>query len=231
MRSRAVLAGAAAMLWAAPLLAGPRVVSLDQCADQYVLAMTPRADIAGLSTRAMNNNSYLRLVAKGLPERRATAESVLAARPDVVVRYWGGDVRLVSDLERRGVRVLTIDDATDFGGVRADIRRLAQELNAPVAGQTVASMDAQLAAARGAGGGRGVYYFTSGGDTLGPGTLVDAMIRAAGFANLRHAPAGARSRPSVWSSIRPRCSCSASLTPTWRPRCAGASGARRRSGG
>jgi len=189
MRARAALAGAAATLWAAPSLAAPRMVSLDQCADQYVLAMAPRADIVGLSTRARNDDSYLKNAAQGLPERRATAESVLAARPDVVVRYWGGDARLVSDLERRGVRVLTIDDATDFAGVRADIRRIARGLDEPAAGERlVAGMDAELAAARGAGATRGVYYFTSGGDTLGPGTLVDSMIRAAGFTNLATRP-------------------------------------------
>src|SRR5580704_3855210 len=110
MRARAALAGAAVWLLANPSLAGPRVVSLDQCADQYVLAMAPRADIVGLSTRARNADSYLKAEAQSLPERRATAESVLAARPDIVVRYWGGDARLVSDLERRGVRVLTIED-------------------------------------------------------------------------------------------------------------------------
>jgi iron complex transport system substrate-binding protein len=177
------------MLWAGPLLAGPRVVSLDQCADQYVLAMAPRADIVGLSTRARNSDSYLKAEAQGLPEGRATAESVLGARPDVVVRYWGGDARLVSDLERRGVRVLTIDDATDFAGVSADIRRIALGLGEPASGERlVAGMDAELAAARDAGGGRGVYYFTSGGDTLGSGTLIDAMIRAAGFANLATRP-------------------------------------------
>jgi len=189
MRARAALAGAILLLWASPSLSGPRVVSLDQCADQYVLAMSPRADIVGLSTRARNADSYLKAAAQGLQERRATAESVLAARPDVVVRYWGGDAHLVSDLERRGVRVLTIDDVTDFAGVRTDIRQVAHGLGEPAAGERlVADMDAQLAAARGAGGGRGVYYLTSGGDTLGPGTLVDAMIRAAGFANLATRP-------------------------------------------
>ena len=40
------------MALAGPASAGPGVVSLDQCADQYVLALAPRADIKGLSYRA-----------------------------------------------------------------------------------------------------------------------------------------------------------------------------------
>jgi len=189
MRARAALAGVAWLLAAGWAVAAPRVLSLDQCADQYVLALSPRAEIVGLSTRARNPDSYLGSEARGLPERRATAESILGAAPEVVVRYWGGDDRLVADLERRGVLVLTIDDATDFAGVRVNIRRVAAGLGNQAGGQSlITRMDRELSDAAGAGGGRGIYYLTSGGDTLGPGTLIDAMIHAAGFANLATRP-------------------------------------------
>src|SRR5579863_2648694 len=188
MRAAAALAAA---LLLAPWFgnAGPRALSLDQCADQYVLALSPRSDIAALSTRARNADSYLGAAAVGIPERRTTAESVLGAAPDVVVRYWGGDERLLADLRRRGVRILTIDDASDFPGVAANVRRVAAGLGNPAAGERlIERMNAQLSAAAGAGAGRGVYYLTSGGDTAGGGVLVDAMIRAAGFSNLAARP-------------------------------------------
>jgi iron complex transport system substrate-binding protein len=190
MRAPALIAGGAMVLLAAgAALSAPRVLSLDQCADQYVLALSPRAAIVGLSKRARNVDSYLGPAASGLPQRRATAESTLAARPDVVVRYWGGDGRLTAELERRGTRVLTIDDAVDFAGVRANIRRIAAGLGEIATGERlIARMDAELARAASAGGGRGLYYVTSGGDTQGPGTLIDAMVRAAGFTNLATAP-------------------------------------------
>jgi iron complex transport system substrate-binding protein len=170
-------------------LAGPRVMSLDQCADQYVLALSPRQDIVALSTRARNADSYLRTEAIGLPERRATAESILGAAPQIVVRNWGGDDLLLRDLERRRIRILNIEDVTDFAGVAANIRRVAAGLNAVPAGERlIRRMNAELATAAGAGRGRGVYYLTSGGDTAGPDVLVGAMIRAAGFANLDTRP-------------------------------------------
>ncbi|MGH6993422.1 MAG: ABC transporter substrate-binding protein, partial [Caulobacteraceae bacterium] len=98
----ALLVGALA---AAPgASAGVKVFSLDQCADQYVLALSPRADVVGLSERATNADSFLRATAAGLPRRRADLESILAARPAVVVRYWGGDPRLSITLARWGVR-------------------------------------------------------------------------------------------------------------------------------
>ncbi|MGI9169590.1 MAG: ABC transporter substrate-binding protein [Caulobacteraceae bacterium] len=165
--------------------AGSRVYSLDQCADQYVLALAPRADIAGLSRRATKADSYLRAEVGALPLRRATAESVLAARPAVVVRYWGGDERLVADLRRLGMRVVTIDDAADFSAVRVNVRRVAAALGERRAGEAmIGRMDRRLAAAAGAWRGRGALYLTSGGDTAGRGTLIDAMLRAPGLTNL-----------------------------------------------
>ncbi len=100
-----------ALSLAAPAQASPRVFSLDQCADQYVLALAPREAIAALSTRARNPDSLLRDRAIGLPQRRATTESVLAAGPNLVVRLWGGDARLASALKRRGIAVVQLDDA------------------------------------------------------------------------------------------------------------------------
>ena len=177
--------GALAALLAAPAVAAPRVYSLDQCADQYVLALSPRDAIAGLSKRADDADSYLRVRSAGLPLRRATTEAVLAARPDVVVRYWGGERNLPETLRRRGVAVVQIDDAEDFGGVRANVRRVAAALGRREAGERlIAHMDAQLAVSHGAWGGEGALYLTPGGYTAGKATLIDAMLRAAGLDNL-----------------------------------------------
>lgn len=176
---------AAVLLFAAPALAAPRVYSLDQCADQYVLALSPREAIVGLSKRARNANSYLAAEVRGAPLRRATTEAVLAAKPQVVVRYWGGDDRLAADLAGRGARVVRIDDARDFPGVANNIARVAAALGQTPAGAAlVARMEAKLAASRGAWGGAGAVYLTPAGYTAGTGTLIDAMLRAAGLDNL-----------------------------------------------
>lgn len=189
MLSPTLIAAGLMLSWGGVAGAGPRVLSLDQCADQYVLALTPRTDIVGLSRRATNPDSYLRRDVGSLPMRRSTAESVLAARPDVVVRFWGGDARLLQDLRRRGVRVVSIEDSRDFDGVRANVRHVAAGLGEAAAGERlVTAMDEELARSAGAGKGAGALYITSGGDTAGPGTLVDAMIRAAGYVNLATRP-------------------------------------------
>ncbi|WP_308238413.1 ABC transporter substrate-binding protein [Phenylobacterium sp. J367] len=149
----------------------------------------PRAAIVGLSTRADDADSLLRARAAGLPRRRVDLESAIAVRPQVVVRYWGGDPRLVAALEARGVRVVTIDEAADFAGVRANIRKVAQALAQPARGEAlVRDMDGRLARARGAWGGDSVLYLTPSGVTAGPGTLVDATLAAAGLTNAETRP-------------------------------------------
>jgi iron complex transport system substrate-binding protein len=157
-------------------------MSLDQCADQYVLALSPREAIVGVSPRVDDRDSYLRAKAAGLPQRRATAEAVLAVRPDVIVRYWGGDERLTQTLERRGLTVVRIEEAPDFDGVRANVRRVAQALDQRAAGERmVADMDARLAASAGAWKGQTALYLTPGGFTAGEGTLIGAVLKAAGL--------------------------------------------------
>lgn len=137
-RVQALAAAALALgLAAGGASAAPRVFSLDQCADQYVLALMPRADIAGLSYRADDADSYLRAQAPGLPLRRASTESVLASGARIVVRYWGGDALMARRLAGRGLRVVKIDDAQDFAGVRADVRRVAAALGNPAGGEAL----------------------------------------------------------------------------------------------
>jgi len=162
--------------------AEPRIVSLDQCADQYVLALAPRREIAGLSMRALNADSYERALAVGLPEQRATLEAILGARADIAVRYWTPDARLPGALQRRGVQVVQIDEASDFAGIRANIGKVAAAFGRPAAGEAlIAQMDATLDRSRNAWGGARALYLTSGGFTSGSGTLVGAMMSAAGL--------------------------------------------------
>lgn len=174
---------------ALPARAGPRVVSLDQCADQYVLALADRADVAGVSPRADDPDSWLRSQGEAARRVRPTLEAVIAASPDVVVRYWGGDVRLMSALERRGIAVVQIDDATDFQGVRANIHRVSSALQQPGRGaDLIAGMNRNLAQSRESWNGETALYLTAAGWTAGRGTLIDSMMRAAGLSNAWDGP-------------------------------------------
>lgn len=124
--------------------AAPRVLSADFCADQLVLTLAAPTQIAGLSPDADKDFSFLRDRAAGFPQRRADAEAVMAARADVVLRFWGGDA---GRLERLGVRVVTLHYAADFDGVRRNIAAAAAALHREHEGQSlIDEMDVRLEA-------------------------------------------------------------------------------------
>jgi iron complex transport system substrate-binding protein len=166
-----------------------RVLSVDQCADQYVIALADRAAIVGVSPLAKGPDSYMRVQAAGLPEHRATLESVLAAHPRIVVRSWTPDARLVPALRARGIEVVQIGEADDFAAIRRNVRAVASALGRAARGEAlIARMNADLAQAHGAWGGRRALYLTPGGVTAGSGTLTDAILSAAGLINAASRP-------------------------------------------
>lgn len=179
---------ALALVCASPAAAEPRrVVSLDYCADQFVLAFADRAQIAGLSRGALREDSYYRARAVGLPRARATLEEVLALRPDLIVRNWGGPWDAEAVYARFGVPVLHVGDTPDFPAARAGLLDAAQRLGHTERGEAMArDLDARLARLR-ADAPRippPVMYLSAGGAVAGRGVLMDAVISAAGARNV-----------------------------------------------
>lgn len=167
-----------------------RVMALDQCADQYVLALRPDADLA-LSPRADDPDAWMRDAAAGHRRVRPTLEAAIAFRPDVVVRYWGGDPRLLARLQASGVEVVTISDSITFKEIEHNINTVSHRLGVPERGAALTARMAvtlRQAAPAPAGPRPSALYLTAGGFTAGKGTLVDAILGAAGFANAAAGP-------------------------------------------
>ena len=79
---------------------------------------------------------------------------------------------------------MTVADAREFSDVHANIRRVSAALDRRATGEAqIARMDQRLSHAAGAWGGMRALYLTPGGATSGPGTLIDAILRAAGMTN------------------------------------------------
>ena len=161
-----------------------RIVSLDYCADQFVLGLADRERILALSPDAVKDFSYLRAEAAGLPAVRPRAEDVLALEPDLVVRNYGGGPRAGVFFERAGVPVLQIDFAPDIDAVRDRIRQAAAALGVVGRGEAlIADMDERLARARAGASGAGTLYLAPSGVSAGSGTFVGQLIAAAGLDN------------------------------------------------
>ena len=172
-----------------PGRATDRIVSLDYCADQFVLGLAGRGRILAVSPDAEAEFSYLRRMAAGLPAVRPRAEEVLLLKPDLVVRTYGGGPNARAFFERAGVPVLQIGYADDLDRVRAVIREAAGGLGVPERGEAlIARMDARLAGVRAHAAGTTALYLTPSGVTGGPGTLIHRLLAAAGLDNFQPRP-------------------------------------------
>ena len=167
-----------------------RIVSLDYCADQYVLKFADREDILALSPDAEKRFSYMRAAAEGIPTVRPRTADVLALQPDLVVRTYGGGHDIADFMKEPGVPVVQIGFPQSIAEVRDEVLRVGTELGKPdEAEKLVADMDRRLKAlAERSGPQREVLYMTPAGVTAGEGTLVHELFVAAGLRNFQDRP-------------------------------------------
>lgn len=168
-----------------------RIVSLDYCADQYVLKLADPDQILALSPHSEAGFSYMRDAARGVPKVRPIAEDVLLLKPDLVVRSYGGGPNAVAFFERAGVPVLQVGwasqvDGKTVGSIPGVIEQMAEGLGQPEKGQAlIAEFRERLAVLRAEPSGDTVLYVTPSGYTSGPGSLIHDMFRAAGLENFQ----------------------------------------------
>ena len=167
-----------------------RIVSLDYCADQYVLKFADREDILALSPDAGKRFSYMRAEAAGIPTVRPRTADVLALQPDLVVRTYGGGHDIADFMQEPGVPVVQIGFPQSIAEVRDEVLRVGTELDKPnEAAALVAEMDRRLKAlADRPSPPREVLYMTPAGLTAGEGTLVHELFVAAGLRNFQDRP-------------------------------------------
>ncbi len=176
-----------------------RIVSLDFCADQYVLKLAGPDRILALSPHATAEFSYMRDAAQGLPQVRPIAEDALVLQPDLVVRSYGGGPNAAAMFERAGVPVLQVGWAGDLPGIRRVTEDMGKGLGAEAqAAEILADMDRRLGELRQTGERSGprldTLYVTPSGATTGAGSLVHEILQEAGLANFEQR-AGWRSLP------------------------------------
>ncbi len=177
---------AALLLWAMgfPACAADHVVSLNLCTDQMLLLLAPEK-IAALSP--LSRDPALSVVAPQaahLPVVQASAEAVLRLHPDLILAAPFGAQATLALLAQEGLPVLRIDLPADFTGIRQQTRALANALGVPERGEALlAAMDATLAALPHRDHAPHAVAWEPRGLTAGPGSLMDAVMRAAGLIN------------------------------------------------
>ena len=164
--------------------AAERVVSLNLCTDQMLVLLAPEK-VAALSPLARDPAlSFVAPQAANLPIVRASAEAVLRLKPDLILAAPFGAQTTLALLQQERVPLLRIALPQDFAGIRQMTRLLAPALDVPQRGEAlIAAMDAELAALPHPDHAERALVWEPRGLTAGPGTLMDAVLHAAGLSN------------------------------------------------
>ena len=161
-----------------------RIISLDLCADQYVLKFAERESILAVSPEANLPISYMRDAAAGIQTVRPLPENILNLQPDLVVRTYGGGPNAAQFFERAGIPVLNVGWTATMDDVFAVVERMADGLGEAEKGVELrSSLEKRLAAIKPSSEPKTALYMTASGYTSGTGTFIDHIFQKAGLQN------------------------------------------------
>lgn len=163
-----------------------RVVSLNLCADQLLVSLADKGQIAGLTRNA--DDPEMSAVAKqiaGLPLLGNAAEEILDIHPDLVVGMPTRRSAALGALQDQDFPALDLKSARNLDDIYASIHAIAKAVGHPARGEVmVADMQRQLADIGAVGQGRVAAYYQRRGFMTGTGTLVDDLMGRSDLVNL-----------------------------------------------
>ncbi|MEM1134162.1 MAG: ABC transporter substrate-binding protein [Pseudomonadota bacterium] len=164
-----------------------RIVSLNLCTDQYLLAVADREQITAL-TKFVRDPEMSAAASKAMtiPITTGSAEQVLAMRPDLVLASPTRRRETLARLRDRGIPIVEIPSAKSYADIVSQIRLVAKAVGHPERGERlIENMDARLAKVSAkAGRGKVAAYYQRRGFLTGSGTLIDDMMLRLGLSNL-----------------------------------------------
>ena len=175
----------------APVARPVRVMSMNQCTDQLVLALLPPERIASVTWLSRDpGGSVMAAQARRVGVNHGLAEEVLAQKPDLVIAGTFTTPALRGLLKRLGYPLVEVDSASNVDDIRRITRQVAAAVGEPARGEALlAEMDATFARlAERRGPALRVVAWDRSGFAAGEGTLYDAILTAAGARNLARAP-------------------------------------------
>ena len=188
-----LFAGGAGLLWAvppAPRAKAPappqRIVSINLCADQLVLALADKEQIAGLTKNATDADmSGEAAKAHGIPLLSNSAEQILAIEPDLIVGMPASRSAALRALPKQTYPLLDLETANTLEEIHISIRETAAAIGHPERGTAlIARMQGELAGLPKPGRGRVAAYYQRRGYMTGTETLIDELMTRVGLVNL-----------------------------------------------
>lgn len=176
-----------ALALALPARAAPphHIVSLNLCADQFLVQLADPGQIAGLTRLShFPNMSPITADAARFPIVASSAEALLAAQPDLILTGWPGQADAAVRAGLR-TRILVVPPANSYADIIGQVRLVAGAVGHPERGEAlIRRMDTELAAIPKTGRGRTAADYQRRGYLSGAGTLMDDMMQRVGLRNL-----------------------------------------------
>ncbi len=170
--------------------AAKRIVSINLCADQFLLALADRKQILALSPSAHNSAlSFYADKAKGIARIRDKTESVLTLKPDLVFASAYNKRQTINFLRRQGIPVFIIPPIGTFKDVREKILHVAKTIGQEARGINLAQkFDKTLEVTRSqeTGNTRTALYYQRAGYVTGRESLIGALLNHLGLRNQAH---------------------------------------------
>ena len=164
----------------------PRLVSLNLCADPYLIAFADKNQIAALThlSRDPDLSAHAK-AAHQFPVSDGQIESLVDLQPDIVIVSRWSDPMRNTLIERLGFRLVTLDSAKNFAAARAEIVELGQAIGrANEARAYLAQLDADMAAIEKPKTAPRILPLQRRNLTAGYGHILDDIITRAGGFNL-----------------------------------------------
>ena len=183
---RILLTFMAVFLLAAPAASLPRVLSLNLCADPYLMAFAAPDQIVALTALSRDTSlSAHAAAAQNFPVTDGQIENIIDLKPDlVIVSSWSDPIRNAL-IERLGFRLLTLDAAQDYDAARQEILALGEAIQRPAQARAyLAGLDAQMAALPALTNAPKILPLQRRNLTVGEGHILDDILTRAGAVNL-----------------------------------------------
>ncbi|WP_088182793.1 ABC transporter substrate-binding protein [Sphingobium sp. Z007] len=168
-----------------------RVMSMNQCTDQLVLALLPPERIASVTWLSRNpGGSLMADQAKRVGVNHGLAEEIIRQKPDLVVAGSFTTPATRGLLKRLGFPMIEVGAANNFAEIRTITRQVAMAVGEQARGEAlIVRMDAQLnAIPKGPRRPIRVAAWDGSGFNAARGTLYDAILHAAGAENVANQP-------------------------------------------
>jgi iron complex transport system substrate-binding protein len=176
-----------AMPAAPSFAAAPRIVSMNICTDQLLLALADPGQILGLSRFSRDaRQGWLSKSARQYPILSGGAEDILVLKPDVVTASQFDKRSTREILKANGVNLVELPVPRSLAEVRDQIREMGVIAGHPErAAAEIAKLDAAIAGARQLAGGKHfrVLPVSRRGWVPGRDSFVGAILNEAGLAN------------------------------------------------